>query len=161
MPFLTKASLKTHMRAEIIDLITRQDDTIIDEAITAGIGEAKSYLNRYDKDAIFGVGGADPSFSDGFFTRLVKNIVVWHLVILSNPNISMEVARAAYEDAIKFLAKARDGKADPDWPLRSDTPVLPDGSSGLPTWGGENVNPGVDLSGHISFNSNQRRRNHW
>lgn len=139
MGLLTKEDLKTHIYAEIVDEISRADDSIVEAAIAAGEGEAKAYLNRYNKAAMF-----DENYPDHFFRNLVKSIVCWHFITLCNPNVSLELFRTQYEDAIKTLDKVMKGNIDPDWPLRIDEE-------------GNNL----DESGHVSWNSNIKRRNHY
>jgi len=162
MAFLAKPDLVTHVYPELLDVITRSDDTIITRAINAGIGEAKSFLNRFDLVAMLGTDTDAPTFQDEYFTMLVKDIIVWRLIILANPNINVEVARLAYKDAVRSLEKVMEGDVDPGWPLRTDTidtvasdqPLFTDG-------GGEGINGGLDPSGQIGWNSNRRRQSHW
>lgn len=141
MPYLTKDDLITHIYPEIRDEITRGDDTIIVKAINEGMGEAKSYLNRYDLNAMF---GDTPTFKDDFLDSVVKDIICWKLIKLSNPNINLELFRTAYEDAVKFLDKVMRGIVDPQWPLRVD-------DTGTP----------LDESGNIGWSSNTKRSNHY
>ena len=155
MAFLTKADLTPPLYPEIIDEITRGDDSIVDKAITLAIGEMKSYLNRYDLVAMFGSspvitgvvsmdGGevdSNPTFYDEFLNSLAKDIIAWHLIKLSNPNINLTLFRTAYEDAIKFLDKVMRGERDPVWPLLPIDPLNP-----------------LDESGFVGSSSNPRRR---
>lgn len=73
MAFITKADLVTHVYPELIDVITRQNDDIVNKAINAGIGEARSFLNRFDNVAMLGTDSQAPSFQDEYFTMLVKD----------------------------------------------------------------------------------------
>ena len=161
MAYLTKADLVTHAYVEIIDEITRQTDAIVDEAIDSAVEEAKSYLNRYDLLAMFGSDTVNPTFTNKFLNTLVKDIAIWRIIILANPNINVEVARAAYTDATKTLLKVAKGDLDPAWPLRTDQITLPGQTPPYPYSGGEGVYGGLDPSGNIGWNSNQRRQNHW
>jgi len=149
MPFLVKADFKTHIYAEIVDAITRIDDTIVDKAISSAIGEAKSYLSRYDLVAIFGVvGGADPTVAatvTEHLKNIVKDIASWHMCKLGNPNIDLKLFRTGYEDAIAWLTKVQKGQADPDgWPYKADD---------LATPGNENTG--------IQWSSNPKRTQHF
>lgn len=143
MPFLVKADFNTHIYEEIIDEITRTDDTIITKGIDAAIGEAKTYLSRYDRTALF-----TPTVSDALIEHLrsvVKDIAAWHMVKLANPNIDLKLFRTNYEDAIKWLEKVQKGQADPEgWPYKTDDPATPG-----------NENSGVQWS------SNQKRNQHF
>jgi hypothetical protein len=139
MPLLTKDDLTTHLYAEIRDEITRGDDAIIDKAIANGESEAKSYLNRYDIATMFNV-----SFTDEYFRSIVKDLVCWHLIKLSNPNVDVALFRTSYDDAKKTLEKVMKGIIDPAWPLRTD-------DTGTP----------LDESGNVYWNSNTKRTNHY
>lgn len=162
MPYLTKADLITHVYPEIIDVITRTNDAIVDKAISSGVSEMRGYLNRFDLLAIFGDDTTDPTYANEYLNTLAKDIICWRLIILSNPNVNVEIFRLAYQDAIKTLTKIADGKnIDPGWPLRTDVPTDIPGETTLGSIGGENINNGIDLSGHVSWNSNKRRHSHW
>lgn len=144
MAYLTKDDLTTHIYAEVRDEITRADDTLITKAITTGVGMAKSYLNRYDLVAMFGVGDTNPTFTDEFLNSVVKDIVCWHLIKLCNPNIDLTLFRQSYEDAIRFLEKVQRGGPDPAWPLRADDPNTPN-----------------DDAGNVEYRSLLKRTNHY
>ncbi len=139
MAAITKADLKTHIYAEITDVITRSDDTIVDAAIAAGEGEVKSYLNRFDTATMFG-----GTYTNQYFKNIVKDVVCWHLIKLANPNINLELFRTAYEDAKKILREILKGDTSPDFPLKPDDP-----------------NTDIDEAGHIEYGSNIKRNNHY
>ena len=160
MAFLTKDDLTTHLYAEITDVITRSNDAIITKAINASMAEIMSYLNRFDLTAMFGSSTSDPTYQNEHLKTLAKDVCCWHIIKLANPNINLELFRTVYADAIKFLEKVMKGTVDPGWPLRTDT-IDTGNTKAAPSLGGENINPGVDLSGHIDWNSNRKRTNHW
>lgn len=148
MAFLTKAQLTPPLYAEIIETITRGDDAIVTTAINNAVKEMSSYLNRFDKQAIFGYTGEDnnfvePTFTDAYLLSLAKDITAWHLIKLSNPNIDLELFRTSYKDAIEVLIRIMKGQLDPEWPLKKD----PDQH--------------FDTSGHYSLISNTKRNNHF
>jgi len=122
-PIVSAASLKTHQYLEIIDEITRADDTIIDTAIANGIAEAQIYLFRYDRVQLFGSITDDTAatFTDPYLTGLVKDITMWHIIKLGNPNINYDHARQCYEDAIDALKMIQAGKSNPAWPYFDPT----------------------------------------
>lgn len=120
MAYLLKADLGTLLYGENIEEITREDDTLVDEAIAVGIAEAKSYLSRFDLPKLFDDADAD-FVDDKNLKQKVKSLVAWQLVLLANPNINLTLFRTNYEDAIKWLEKVQSGKADPDgWPYKPD-----------------------------------------
>lgn len=130
MPFLVKADLSTHLYAEVLEEISRGDDTIIARAISAAVSEVKSYLSRFDLVKLFGDDSTDPvtakEVSSEHLMNIVKDVACWHIIKLANPNIDMTLFRTLYDDAIKFLEKVMKGQADPEgWPYRPDDATTP------------------------------------
>lgn len=127
MPFLTKADFNTHIYAEVVESITRGDDSIVTEGISAGIGEAKSYLSKYDLLPIFGDTIANPTLSAeiiAYLKVIVKDLACWQMIRLSNPNIDLKLFRTNYEDAITWLTKVQKGQVDPPgFPYPADDPL--------------------------------------
>jgi len=123
-PIVSPADLKTKMYPEVQQLITRSDDSIATEAIDIAISQAKMYLNRYDLVALFGDATANVSatITDPYLNSMVKDIAVWQLLRLANPNIDMSVALTAYEKTIASLKDIQAGKANPQgWPYQDTT----------------------------------------
>ena len=144
-PIILPADLTNKVYQETINLITRNDPNIAQEAIDAAIGEAKIYLSKYDLVQMFGDQGNNISavFSDTFLTNLIKDIALWHLFTLANPNISLELARTKYMDAKKMLREIQNGDADPKWPYMNTTgQTAPQGDA-------------------IAYSSNRRNHNHF
>lgn len=145
MPYLTKEDLTTHLYAEIIDEIIRDQPALVDKAIAAAISEVKSYLSRYNLVALFGSSIMPAVVEDEHLKNIVKDIACWHLIRLANPNISMELFRTLYEDALKFLTLVMKGQADPaGWLYTAD-----DAATAF-----------VEGSG-IQWSSNRKRTNHF
>ncbi|MGQ0740207.1 MAG: phage protein Gp36 family protein [Bacteroidota bacterium] len=144
MPYLVQADLKTHVYAEIITEISRSDNTICPIAITEAIATAKGYLSRFNRTKLF-----DPDatgfVNDPQLLAVVKDITVWRMIRLANPNLSVELARTNYEDAIAWLKDVQKGVVDPDgWPYVDDDEDT-DG----------------DESAAIRYMSNEKRTNHY
>jgi hypothetical protein len=115
---IEQADLNTNIYPEIITEITRGDNTIVDKAIDNAIEETKSFLNRYDLNQLFGDGSTSPSFTSAMLQNIVKDVAVWWLVKLANPNINYEHAKVCYEDAIASLKMIQSGRmVPPGWPL--------------------------------------------
>lgn len=147
--YLEKGDLTTHLYPEIIETIARADDSLVNQCINIAVDEAKSYLMRFDLKKLFGYqqgeDWTEPAVEDHNLKAKVKDLVCWHLVKLANPNISMELMRTGYEDAIKFFENIKKGQLFPDgWPLKEDDPDT--------TMGEGN---------RIYANGNAKRRNHW
>jgi hypothetical protein len=148
MPFLVKDDLTTHINAEIIDEITRNDDTKADKAISAAIGEAKSYLSRFDLLKIFGTASIEPEVAEELLETakdFIKQMACWKLIKVSNPNVNLELFKTGYDEAIKWFTKIQQGGVDPEgWPYKTDDPATP-----------ENENSTVQ------FSSNKKRNQHF
>ena len=115
--FITKSELSSHMHIETVDVITGSDDAIVDAAIDAAISEAKGYLTEFDTEHIFGATGGD---RHPLLVTFVKDIAVWHLVVLSNYNADIELREKRYNRAIDWLKYVQKGLVVPDLPRPAD-----------------------------------------
>lgn len=144
MPYLLVEELNSHLRPEIIDKITREDDSIVENAISAAVAEAKSYLNKYDLTKLFDT-AAVGFVNDLSLKMRVKDLTCWHLVKLGNPSLQMDLFRTSYEDAIRWFELIMKGQVDPDgWPYKSD----------------DEDTERTEGQGFFST-SNTKRSNHW
>ncbi|HXS38324.1 MAG TPA: phage protein Gp36 family protein [Flavipsychrobacter sp.] len=133
MSYLQKSDLYTNMYPEVIDEITRANesnppamygDAIVNDAINVAIQEAKSYLSRYDLVQLFGSadGSVAPTLVDYNLQRKVKDIVCWHLLALCNTNIDMTLFEMKYNRSIEYLKDIQKGLVNPDgWPYIDTT----------------------------------------
>lgn len=142
--YLVQADFKTHIYAEIITEITRSDATICPIAIAEAIATAKGYLSRFNRTKLFDA-NATGFVDDPQLLAAVKDIAVWRMIRLANPNLSIEMARTNYEDAIAWLKDVQKGTADPeDWPYVDD-----------------DEDTDRDESTSVSYVSNDKRTNHY
>jgi hypothetical protein len=145
MPIITQADLATNIYEEVVNEITRSDNTITDRAIATAIQEAKMYLFRYDLLQLFGTDDTEATISDEYLNSLVKDIACWHLLRLSNVSVDYAVFRTAYEDAIASLKSIMGGQAQPQgWPY-AEVAISEDVSDG----------------DNVSWNSNPKRNNYY
>ena len=117
MAYLTPAEINTHLYDEVVTEISRDDLTKLQTAINAAIAEAKGYLKAFDADAIFSVIGDD---RNPILLLYVKDIAVWHFIVISNPAVEWQARKDRYDMAIKWLEKVQSGKTNPDLPLPPD-----------------------------------------
>ncbi len=131
-PIVTPAELN-NIYPEIITEITRNDGgALATEAIDTAIEEIKMYLTRYDMIQLFGdaANAIAASFTNAYLSRIVKDIAVWHLIQLANPNIDYEIYKHRYEEHIASLRRIQKGDADPKWPYLDTTgEAAPQGDS--------------------------------
>ena len=145
MALVVKNDLKTHLYAEIIDNISREDDTIIDQCIADAENECKGYLSKFDLLKLFGDSQTAPTIVDPFLKRVVKDIASWNIVTLANPNVSMELFRTRYEDAKNWLKEVQKGMVDPEgWEYKTDDPDTE-----------------LNESSNIHFSSNPKQTHHF
>lgn len=121
MPYLTIDELNTHMYAENIGDITRDDDTIVQSAIDTALDQVKTLLSKYDLMQLFGDDSTPPTVTSLYLKKMVKDVAVWELINLGNPNISYEHVKGRYEFAMKELEKIQAGKLVPKWPYLETT----------------------------------------
>jgi hypothetical protein len=145
MPLITTTDLETCLYPEIIEEITRADETITERAIATAIGEAKMYLGKFDLVQLFGDDSNEPELVDAYLVSLLKDLACWHLLRLSNTGADQAVYRTAYTDAISALKSIMSGQAQPQGWRYMDT------STQLPPAEGD----------AIDWSSNQRRNNFW
>ncbi len=132
--YTTKDELKSHMNINDIDVITDNDNAIADGAIDTAISEVKGYLGKYNIQAIFAARGED---RHPLLLTFVKDIAVWHLIVLSNYKADQELRKDRYTRAVSWLKGVQAGDITPDLPRSEATP------------------------GHITFGSNPKRFNHF
>lgn len=113
--FLTPDDLKTHLRDEHAELISRADATIITAALTGAVAEAKGYLTSYDTDAIFAASG---DARDPLLLIFCKDIAVYHLINLCAAGTYYERKEKRYEQAVAWLKGVQRGEIVPDLPKK-------------------------------------------
>ncbi len=144
MSYLLVGDLDSIIYSENRDEIVRSDNSIIYQAIESAIGEAKSYMARFDLLKIFGNDDTDPVVTDEHLKAKVKDLVLWQLVKLGNPNIKVDMARTCYEDAIKWFEKIAISKVVPGWPMPAD-----------------DADTDVNENDSIQWDSEDKRQNHY
>lgn len=136
--FLTPEDLKTHLREEHTELISRADETIITATLSGAIAEARGYLTAYDVETIFTASGED---RDPLLLIFCKDIAVYHLINLCAAGNYYERRERRYEQAIAWFKGVQRGEIVPDLPKKSPE----EGTS----------------SGPFYFSSNPKRTTHF
>lgn len=139
MPFLTAEELKTHLYAEDIAMISRDDNTLLTAAIDGAVQEAKGYLGAYDRDTIFSTTGTS---RNALLLIFVKDMSVWHFINLCNAGSELELRKARYDRAVDWLKAVQKGSVTPDLPLSVDE-------------------SGEETGSLITFGSNFKRNQHY
>lgn len=114
MAFLEKSELKTRSHIEVINAITRDDDSIVEIIISESISFMKGYLTaRYDADAIFNQTGGS---RDQVVLKMLKAIVVYEIYSAHNPLMMTDVVKDNQAQAIAWLKAVQKGQINPDLP---------------------------------------------
>lgn len=119
--YLTSGEMKTHLYAENISVIQRDDETILTAAIQGAIVEAKGYLKAYDTERVFNAEGDE---RNPLLLIFVKDIATWHFLVLCNAGSELSLRKDRYDRAIAWLRGVQKGDINPD------LPELADGSGG-------------------------------
>lgn len=113
--FVSVAEMNTHIYTGIVNAIADGGTSQLPAAIAAAIQEAMGYMSRYDFSTILQQTG---NARDPILLQYIKDIAVWHFIVLANPNIDYELRLDRYKHAIKWLEKVQRGDvAPPGWPI--------------------------------------------
>lgn len=137
--FLTNDEMKTHLYAENVKIIQRDDETILTAAIQGALVEAKGYLKAYDLDKVFGAVGDE---RNPLLLIWIKDLATWHFLVLCNAGHELSLREKRYNQAIAWFRGVQKGDIDPDLPTKED----------------EN---GGNATGIIKFGSNPKRGQHF
>jgi phage gp36-like protein len=105
--FITRDDLNKNLYAEIIDAITRLDETREEYGIRTAEEKVKSYLaGKYDLDFIFSKTGDDRNF---MIVDTVANIALYIIAdVLEQMPVTIQ---NAYENSTEYLKDLQAGKA--------------------------------------------------
>lgn len=143
MAFLTPNEMRTHLYKENIDVIARDDETIVTAAIDAAVEEAWGYLGAYDREKIFSASGDG---RNALLLIFVKDIAVWHFINLCNAGTDLELRQDRYERAVAWLRSVQKSETKPNLPAREEA----EGAGGSDAAAGEYI-----------FGSNPKRFQHF
>lgn len=109
--FITIGDYKSTMHLDILNPMVRNDQQAIEDAETMAIEEVKGYLSsRYNVDEIFSATGED---RNAFIVMVVKDIAIYHLSCLHNPQKFSQIRQTRYDQAIDKLERTQNGKYSP------------------------------------------------
>lgn len=142
--FLTQGELKSHMYEEVVNEITRNNDSTIEDAIETAIDEIKGYLSsKYNITSYLNT--VDPSARNKKLLGVAKDLSAWYLIHLCNVTIDYAKWRELYDDGVMYLSRVQKGAI-----------VLND----LPTAIVPGSDPAIQQS-PIKWKSNTKRNNQY
>lgn len=118
MAFITPEELKTHLYQENIDVIARNDETILIAAIDSAIAEAYGYLGSYDREKIFNATGDE---RNALLLTFIKDMAVWHFMSLCNAGTDLQLRQDRYDRAISWLKAVQKSEVKPNLPVVDDS----------------------------------------
>lgn len=139
---------QTSLYPEIIKAITRDNTQAAELQILAAESLTRSYMSKYDCDAIFGTVDKEPTYKGAaleLIKKVIKIIASYYLVRLANPNVDLELFRLDYQDALDWLKDLQKGDVAPNLPYKPDDPNTPKDESG----------------DSVAWTSNIKRNNHF
>lgn len=117
--FIDKTDLYLAILEDELEEITRGDDTLINQAISAAVSEARTYLHdSYEVDTIFAAAGAA---RHALLLGLVADMAVYLLVARVQAGQDVDDRRARYDRAVAWLKAAQKSDTYSDLPRREET----------------------------------------
>lgn len=119
MAFIESADLSSAILIDELNQITRNDDTVIDQAILAAEAEMRAYLyDSFDVDMIFTKTGAD---RNALLVRYCVDITVWFIVSTTQAGQNLSDREARYDRACRWLKMVMKSETYADLPRRVET----------------------------------------
>ena len=115
MAFLEEAELKTKSLISIINLITADDNTTVEQITKENIDVMRSYLHQYyDTEAVFNATGDARSF---VLLKHLKSLVIAEIYSIRQEMLS-DTVQNKYDEAMTWLEKVANKEITPDLPAK-------------------------------------------
>lgn len=99
--FINPEDYDASIHREILDALTREDDSLVEICEDRAIAEMRGYLAvRYDVDALFSAEGKE---RNPLVLMMAIDIAVYHLFCIHNPQKMSQIRKDRYERAIEWL----------------------------------------------------------
>lgn len=138
--FVQLSDYDASIHREILDALTRSDESVVEICEDRAIAEMRCYLSkRYDCDRIFAAVGDDRL---QLVLMMVIDIAVYHIFSIHNPQKLSQLRRDRYDRAVEWMKAV----AAEDISIEG-APLLPE----------------EQRAAHAAFriHSNPKRTNHW
>lgn len=110
--FINLQDYDASIHREILDSLTREDESIVEICEDRAIEEMRSYMSgRYDCDAVFGATGTDRS---QLVLMMAIDIAIYHIFSIHNPQKLSQIRRDRYERAVEWLKQISHGDISVD-----------------------------------------------
>lgn len=99
--FVQLSDYDASIHREILDALTRDDDTVVEICEDRAIAEMRCYLSkRYDCDRIFSAAGDD---RHQLVLMMVLDIAVYHIFCIHNPQKLSQIRKDRYDRAVEWM----------------------------------------------------------
>lgn len=99
--FINPEDYDASIHREILDALTRSDESIVEICEDRAIAEMRGYLSaRFDVDTIFEAEGAS---RNQLILMMAIDIAVYHLFSIHNPQKMSQIRKDRYERAVEWL----------------------------------------------------------
>lgn len=99
--FVQLTDYDASIHREILDALTREDNTVVEVCEDRAIAEMRCYLSRrYDCDAIFSATGDK---RNQLVLMMVVDIAIYHIFSIHNPQKLSQVRRDRYDRAVEWM----------------------------------------------------------
>lgn len=99
--FVQLSDYDASIHREILDALTRDDNSIVEICEDRAIAEMRCYLSkRYDCDRIFSAAGED---RNQLILMMVLDIAVYHIFCIHNPQKLSQIRKDRYERAVEWM----------------------------------------------------------
>lgn len=111
MPFATKIDFPASLHADILDALTRNDDSVISDNVDRAVDEVKAYLNgRYNVEVDFAKTGNE---RNKFLLRIVVTMALYYIYQVHNPRKLTQVVIDEFNRYIEMLEGIQAGRINP------------------------------------------------
>lgn len=99
--FIQPSDYDASIHREILDALTRDDETVVEICEDRAVAEMRCYLSkRYDCDAIFSADGSD---RHPLVLMMALDIAVYHIFCIHNPQKLSQTRRDRYDRAVEWM----------------------------------------------------------
>jgi phage gp36-like protein len=117
--FIEQTDYDASVHREILDALTREDETIVEICEDRAIAEMRGYLSRrYDCNRIFSASGSN---RNQLILMMAIDIAVYHIFCIHNPQKFSQMRKDRYDRAKEWLQQV----ADEDISIEG-APLLPE-----------------------------------
>jgi phage gp36-like protein len=117
--FINLTDYDASIHREILDALTREDDTIVEICEDRAIAEMRCYLSkRYDCDRIF---SAEGDKRNQLVLMMLLDMAIYHIFCIHNPQKLSQLRKDRYERAVEWMKAVSAEEVSVD-----GAPLLPD-----------------------------------